>query len=690
MRILLVDDDESVAKALKKALTDEHYAVDVANDGHIGWQLANAFDYDLIVLDVVLPKLDGLQFCQRLRQQSYNMPVLLVTALDSSTKKIAGLDAGADDYITKPFEIDEFLARVRVLLRRGQAPLISTLVCGELRLDPTSRDVHYGQTCLSLTPKEYSLLELLLRNPSQVFSRGAILDNLWNCEEAPGEDTVTAHMKGLRRKLTQAGAPSDLIKTVYGVGYRLNPSELPEPRRKDVSSHQAKISSPALDPALSGPGSLSKDGDRPSHDRTKQDRISQDRVLNRGVNSPASCQQKTRTALAALWRSVKPQHLERLNHLKLVAQALHDQQLTPHLRRSAFRAAHSLAGALGIFGLMSGSDLAREIEHLLQGNRDLLADDQARLCGLIDQLEEALNQGIRQAELSPSKRVAPILVLIDNNVALLQQLADAITREGLAVRTILSEVSLYRLFPLLNKRRALSPPPDYSTPQTMPVPLPDVVLFNYSLADSDDADLSQLSQSIRRSRSPVLVSSGSGSLTSRIKATHLGSDFFFHDPSISTMLRGVLEVRSRLHTPAHKILAVDDDPHLLEGLRTLLEPQGLQLVTLHQPTDFWMTLQASSPDLLLLDIEMPELSGIELCRVVRQSPDWNQLPIVFLTAYGDANTQLTALKAGANDLVEKSLANSDLLTCLYTQIRRSHVQQAMATTHHEANALKYV
>ena len=229
MRILLVEDDESVAKALEKTLTDEHYTVDVAYDGLVGWQLVNTYDYDLVVLDVMLPQLDGLQLCERLRKRSYTMPVLLLTALDTSTKKMAGFNAGADDYITKPFELEELLARVRVLLRRVQTPVLSTLQAGKLQLDLSSREVAYGDTCLSLTPKEYGLLELFLRNPSQVFSRGGILDHLWSCSEAPGEDTVTSHIKGLRRKLSQAGAPSDLIKTVYGVGYRLNSVETPAP-----------------------------------------------------------------------------------------------------------------------------------------------------------------------------------------------------------------------------------------------------------------------------------------------------------------------------------------------------------------------------------------------------------------------------------------------------------------------------
>ena len=150
MRILLVEDDDSVTAVLEKSLASEHYAVDVAGDGHAGWQMVNSFDYDLIMLDVMLPKLDGLQFCQKLRDHAYHMPVLLLTALDSSTQKIAGLDAGADDYITKPFELAELLARVRVLLRRGQTSQLSVLEWEDLRLDPNrSEERRVGKECRS-------------------------------------------------------------------------------------------------------------------------------------------------------------------------------------------------------------------------------------------------------------------------------------------------------------------------------------------------------------------------------------------------------------------------------------------------------------------------------------------------------------------------------------------------------------
>ncbi|MBE7379944.1 MAG: response regulator [Leptolyngbya sp. SIO1E4] len=637
MRILLVEDDDSVSKILEKSLVSEHYAVDVASDGQAGWQLVNSFDYDLIVLDVMLPKLDGIQFCQRLRDCSYHMPVLLVTALDSSTQKIAGLDAGADDYITKPFELEELLARVRVLLRRTQTPLLSVLAWGELQLDPNSREVTYGDRPVKLTPKEFRLLELFLRKQTQVFSRGAILDSLWSCSEAPGEDTVTAHIRGLRRKLISAGAPSDLIKTVYGVGYRLKPLT---PAENGVQAENGTChKSPAA--------SVNSDSDP----------------------NLAARHQQTKAALITLWQSVKSQHLERLEILKQAVQTLQDQHLTDDLRQEATQAAHSLTGALGIFGLKSGSELARSIEHMLRGDAPLYPYRQKQLADRVNTLDEELNQALgqlKQLEQPQPGSVPSLFVLIDNNQLLLEQLAKALQTQSLTVQIAVDEADLRQL----------------TTPQSPPVAataLPDVVLFNSSLADSNEATLLRVSRLINQVLPLlVLVCSADGSLASRVRAAQLGNHSFLHNPDVTTVLKGVLRVRSRLQQHSHKVLAVDDDPQILEALRALLEPRGLQLITLNQPLDFWPTLQAASPDLLLLDIEMPKFSGLELCRVVRQAPVWNRLPIIFFTAHDDASTKAAALRAGANDLVEKSLAGSALLDRLFEQLKRSQLQVAMA------------
>jgi DNA-binding response OmpR family regulator len=226
MKILIVEDDERISDAIAEELSDRHYAVEVAYDGEEAWELLDVFTYDLILLDVMMPKMDGITLCQKIRAKGNSIPILMLTAKDTIGDKVIGLDAGADDYIIKPFDLEELSARIRALLRRGSTALPPVLAWGELRLDPSTCEVFYQNNLLPLSPKEYKLLEFFLRNGRRVFSRAQILEHLWPFEQVPEEATVKAHIRGLRQKLELAGAPHDLIETVYGLGYRLK--EQPE------------------------------------------------------------------------------------------------------------------------------------------------------------------------------------------------------------------------------------------------------------------------------------------------------------------------------------------------------------------------------------------------------------------------------------------------------------------------------
>lgn len=220
MRILLVEDDTPLAEALAEALGDRSYIVDVVSDGEAAWSQIQLLDYDLILLDVMLPKLSGINLCQRLRLKGHNVPILIMTARDTSVDKVVGLDAGADDYVVKPLDLPELFARIRALLRRGSHSASPILKREDLTLNPSIHEVRYSDRPLRLTPKEYGILELFLRNEQRVLSRNYIIEHVWSLDDPPQEDSIKAHIKSLRQKLKAAGA-SDLIETVYGVGYRL-------------------------------------------------------------------------------------------------------------------------------------------------------------------------------------------------------------------------------------------------------------------------------------------------------------------------------------------------------------------------------------------------------------------------------------------------------------------------------------
>lgn len=219
MRILLVEDERNVAAFIKKGLEEEYYSVDIAEDGSEGLLMALSNDYDLIILDIMLPGINGVEICKRIREKDRRVPILMLTAVDSVESKVRGLESGADDYLTKPFAFSELLARIKALLRRVP-DTINELTIGDLRMELLSRRVYRGNREITLTPKEFSLLEYLLRNSGRVLSRTQIIENVWGYNFDPGSNVVDVHIKFLREKI-DSGSERRLIHTIRGAGYIL-------------------------------------------------------------------------------------------------------------------------------------------------------------------------------------------------------------------------------------------------------------------------------------------------------------------------------------------------------------------------------------------------------------------------------------------------------------------------------------
>ncbi|HZV47053.1 MAG TPA: response regulator transcription factor [Thermodesulfovibrionales bacterium] len=217
MRILLVEDEKNVAAFIKKGLEEEAYTVDVAEDGPEGLLMATEANFDLIILDVMLPGMNGIELCKTLRAKGINKPILMLTAVDSVERKVEGLESGADDYLVKPFAFSELIARIKALLRRTP-DIVSELSLDDLRIDLLARRVYRGKREIILTHKEFSLLEYLLRNKDRILSRTQIIENVWGYDFTPGTNIVDVHIKSLREKV-DAGFERKLIHTVRGTGY---------------------------------------------------------------------------------------------------------------------------------------------------------------------------------------------------------------------------------------------------------------------------------------------------------------------------------------------------------------------------------------------------------------------------------------------------------------------------------------
>ncbi|WP_035984749.1 response regulator [Leptolyngbya sp. KIOST-1] len=319
MKILLLEDDPSTSEFLANTLTTHRYAVDTIADGALGLDLANRWPYDLLIVDWVLPGLDGLEVCRQLRSQGNCTPILMLTVKSASADIVAGLDAGADDYLAKTCDAPQLLARVRALLRR-RSTTTPVLSWGDLCLDPALTQVTFRQQPIPCRPKEYELLELFLRHPQRLLTRSAIIDHLWPMADTPVEGSVTNLIKDLRQRLKAAGLSSSPIETVYGSGYRLKalPQDRAEPTVRDDSSPAQPTS----------------------------------------VGFNAVMQQAAQRFQASL--------AQRLQVLDAAVQALDGGVLDPQQRQLAIAEAHRLAGGLGLFGYAQASEVAEAIERLLR------------------------------------------------------------------------------------------------------------------------------------------------------------------------------------------------------------------------------------------------------------------------------------------------------------------------------------
>jgi DNA-binding response OmpR family regulator len=220
MRVLVVEDSRRLAGIIKRGLLEEGYAVDNAYDGEEAEYMAETTPFDVIILDIMLPKKDGVAVCKDLRAKNVNTPILMLTAKDSVEDKVTGLDSGADDYLVKPFAFSELLARLRALLRREVLPKVQKYQVGELALDPQSREVWRDGERLDLTAKEYSILEYFMRRPNAVVTRTMLGESVWDYEFDGLSNIIDVYVRRIRRKIDREGQPS-LIQTVRGAGYRL-------------------------------------------------------------------------------------------------------------------------------------------------------------------------------------------------------------------------------------------------------------------------------------------------------------------------------------------------------------------------------------------------------------------------------------------------------------------------------------
>lgn len=607
MRILVVDDDEILVDLLKGSLASQRHVVDAAEDGQMGWEYVQTGEYELVLLDVNLPGLDGVSLCEKMRSEGYATPILLMTAMNASQDRILGLDAGADDYLTKPLDLEELNARIRALSRRGKVATTTVLDVNGLVLDPSSCEVSYQQQLIKLTAKEYSLLEIFLRNPARVFSRAQILDKIWTFDDPPLEESVKAHIKGLRKKLKQAGVVN-WIENVYGIGYRLNPSV--------AKSSQVKTD-----------------------------------------DNGTSVEQEFERKMEQMWLKHQVKMSERMGVLLDAVSRVKQGGFPAELQSDAERAAHKLAGVLGMFSRDAGTDIAREIETLLRDNPVLDKDQEKQFLSLVKDLDSLL-------ELDATETVETIaetnLLLVSVNIQLAKELQQLARTQGLGWHRT-DNISQAKMW--LKDNRAYA-----------------VVIDTQAANDEAEylALINELNASI--SAIPTIVLSKTDSLNNRLAANRAGvSSFLANSVTASTIWQTTSQLIEQNQKAIASILIVDDDDIFLNTIRSVLEPWGMKLTTLESPSDFWQMLQLTKPDLVILDVEMPEINGIELCQILRSDPNWQELPVLFLTARQDAKTIQQIFEIGGDDYISKPIVGAELVARINNRLERSRLLHRLAT-----------
>ncbi|PSB06839.1 hypothetical protein C7B62_21665, partial [Pleurocapsa sp. CCALA 161] len=515
-----------------------------------------------------------------------------------------------------PFNFDELTVRIHALLRREAQALSSVLKWGNLSLDFNSLEVIYDEKPLNLTVKEYALLELFLRNHKRVFSLDGIIESLWSFEEPPTEGAVRTHIKTLRQKLKKAGAAKDLIETVYGIGYRLKP--LPDSAEEQTESNFA-------------------------------------------AQSPDS------TEIAAVWLQHKEAMSARLAVLEKIAITLKENNCDQELKPEAILAAHKLAGSLGSLGFSDGSKLARKLEDFLVLETFPQPEQIEPFNKLVNNLREKFDR--YNPSSSSVLDSSPLLLIVDNDRDFTGQLVTQAAANNFrtAIATTASQareifqrdcpaIVLLRIFQIRTKTDRDSPIDSLDLlaqlHQQMPL-LPIVVIVSETALFNTNKNFTERLKVMRGKKHTLLV-----------------------QPVTPTQAMDAVTELLRRFGAETKIIIVDDDSLFLEVMRTSLKPWGFAITTLNDPHQFWQVLQATSPDLLILDVEMPDVNGIELCHMLRSARNWSHLPVLFLTAHQDLQTQEQAFYIGADDYISKPVTGTQLATRILNRLSRIRTIQS--------------
>lgn len=593
MRALLVEDDKKMAFSIQSYLIKELETVDIIESGEKIIELIETNNYDLLILDVLLPKKNGIDICREIRQAELTIKILFITALQSQQDKIRAFESGADDYLIKPFDYQELLLRVKALINRQKKAKSQIIRWGNIVMDLETKEVQYLGKTLNLTPTEFDILQIFLYSPQQVFEVDQIIDKIWDMETIPTHSTFRSHIKSLRRKIEQYGGKKDTIKTVYGMGYRLCELE--------------------------------------NNSSIVQNDTPPQKIENDDLNS----------FIAELWAESKP---EIEGDFKILNNYVNDRKSGTN-QETSVRIAHNLIGFLGNIGFAEVSQNFRIIEQNLKLSNFYEQSDKVKetINLLNDNFQMLFKDNNLLNSVSTYNKHYHIL-LIENDVNLLNEFEQVIRVNKfnfqLSIVTDLSDITNYNHYDIL----ILGDCHDCATNK-------EEVMNNLTTLGLNTAPIIYTSDDSLENR--LFFSQ------QKIKA------FFTKKTAPSDFLR---YIKNELENPAHiskqlyDILIIDDDERFIKTItKKLIKNQlPLNIYTCNNPLNFLAEIEQIKPKLIILDLQMPKLNGLDICAMIKQDSILKTIPVIFLTGYLEPEIINQFVAVGADDFVSKTKIDAEL------------------------------
>jgi DNA-binding response OmpR family regulator/HPt (histidine-containing phosphotransfer) domain-containing protein len=631
MKILLAEDDQRLGTLIHDYLLPESEIVDVVNTGLNIAEKIQENSYDILILDVMLPKKNGIDICRELRKNKVNIAILFITALSNQNDKIKAFESGADDYLIKPFDFEELLARVKALLRRDNKTKSSHLIWNDLVMIPEENKLYYDEHSFHLTPTEFKILQIFLTTPNKVFSPDSIIDRLWDIETTPTNSTLRTHIKSLRKKLEEKGLEKNFIETVYGVGYRLKPpkDKLLNKTKNDSSSNTKK-------------------------NTKKIQESKEDELKNLMKNMWLDSQQSIADECQKLSDYIEGKNQE----LDL------DQ---------AIRIAHNFVGSLGSLGFETASHISKDIENLLKNNRDHLDNQEIKstIINLLNDLETNLfpsgkittseNQQNSSKDLFFQKDIQ--ILVIDEDIKLSNNLILFMDNPQVHFDFVYSIKSGLQY---LKERQY------------------DLVILETEWKKKSTNQLVKILDYLKKidAQTNTIIYTQNDSLENRLYCSKYPiSAFLNKSNSLEILWENIKTVLSNNHISEtnylYDILIIDDDVIFTEVLKQKLifNKLPVNIQTISDSQTFLEEIAKIKPELIILDLQMPKLNGLDICKIIKKDPFLQSIPIIFLTGHLAPDIINQFVEAGADDFISKSKIDLELYPRIMTNLKRFNSAQ---------------